>query len=120
MGRRVTFQGVKSDPRPLTTCSPQGSTLSPTPFNALITVLISISLPPYVDILAYTDDDIAIISHGPRPAKKIKTTLDTTASKANDLCIIFFPAKTKIIASNTNLKQHNTFHIGRQDIEIVN
>ena len=115
---KVTVQGVKSDSHPLTTGSPQGSALSPTLFNALITALISTSLPPCVDILAYADD-IAIISHGPRPAKKLQTALDTTASKANDLGLFFSTAKTKIIAFNTNSKQHNTFHIGKQDIEIV-
>jgi ribonuclease HI len=115
---KVTVQGVKSDPHPLTTGSPQGSALSPTLFNALITVLISISVPKCVDILAYADD-IAIISYGPSPAKKLQTALDTTASKANDLGLFFSPAKTKIIAFNTNSKQNDTFHIGQQDIEIV-
>jgi len=43
----------------------------------------------------------------PRLAKKLQTALDITASK------------TKIIAFNTNQKQNNTFHIGKQNIEIV-
>ena len=60
---KVTFQGVYSDPHSLTTGSPQGSVLSPTLFNALVILLLSISLPTSVNILGYADD-LAIISHG--------------------------------------------------------
>ncbi|KAK2152475.1 hypothetical protein LSH36_327g01036, partial [Paralvinella palmiformis] len=69
---KVTVQEVKSDSHPLTRASPHGSALSPTLFNALITVLISTSLPPCVDILAYADD-IAIISHSPKNYKPPST-----------------------------------------------
>ena len=115
---KVTFQGVKSDSHPLTTGSPQGSALSPTLFNSLITTLISVSLPTCVDILAYADD-IAIISYGSTPAKKLQTALNSTATKANDLGLFFSPAKTKIMAFNAKSKQHSTFHIGKQNIETV-
>lgn len=115
---KVTFQGIYSDLHNLTTGSPQGSALSPTLFNALVILLLSISLPKSVDIIGYADD-LAIISHGTNAAKKLQSALDTTATTANALGLFFSPTKTKIMKFNANSQQSNNFHLGQQRIESV-
>jgi len=65
---KVSFQGCYSDPHTVNMGASERSSRSPTLFNALV-ILLSISLPPCLDILAYTDD-LAIVSHGDHTAKK--------------------------------------------------
>jgi len=72
----------------------------PTIFNDLIAQLLTVTLPPSVDILAYADD-LVLISHRSNSADKFQKSLNTVDKVAKSLGLYFSPAKTKRIAFNT-------------------
>ena len=88
------------DPHDLTTGYSHGSTISPTIFNGFIAQLLTVTLPPSVDILAYAVD-LVLISHGNSPAVKLQKALNAVDKAANSLGLYFSSAKTKTMAFNT-------------------
>jgi hypothetical protein len=115
---KVAFQGELSELQNQTCGSPQGSTISPTIFNAIIIILITLSLPTTVDILAYADD-LVIISHGRNAPDKLQKSLNSVGEKANSLGLFFSSAKTKTVTFNTRAKPQNIYKIGDQTIDSV-
>ena len=113
---KVKVQGAISDLYDLTTGSPQGSSISPSLFNCIISLLISVTLPPSVDILAYADD-LVLIAHGRAPATSLQKALNIIDKAANNLGLYFSPAKTKTMAFHTNSRPH--FQLGTQHLENV-
>ena len=105
-------------PHDLTTRSPQGSTIFPTIFNGLVTLLLTLTLPPSVDILAYTND-LVLISHLSSPTHKPQKALNAVDEAANSLGLYFSPAKTKTMAFNKS-RQSRKFKLGLQFLEMVN
>ena len=114
---KVKIQGTISDPHDLTTGCPQGSTISPTIFNALVAQLLTVTLPISVDILVYADD-LVLISHGSKSAEKLQKALNAVDKAANNLGLYFSPAKTKTMAFNTT--RQPKFILGLQHLEMVN
>jgi hypothetical protein len=96
----VKIQGTISEPHDLTTGCSHGSTTSPTIFNGFIAQLLTVTLPPSVDILAYAVD-LVLISHGNNSAVKLQKALNAVDKAANSLGLYFSSAKTKTMAFNT-------------------
>ena len=88
------------DPHDLTTGYSHGSTISTTIFNGFIAQLLTVTLPPSVDILAYAVD-LVLTSHGNSPAVKLQKALNAVDKAANSLGLYFSSAKTKTMAFNT-------------------
>ena len=80
--------------------------------------LLTVTLSPSVDILAYADN-LFLISHGSSPAGKLQKALNAVDKAANSLSLYFSPAKTKTMAFNTT-RQNNKFKLGLQYLEMVN
>ena len=74
-------------PHDLTTGCPQGSTIYPTIFNGLVALLLTFTLPPSVDTIAYADDFV-LISYGMIPADQRQKALNAVDKAAKKLRLI--------------------------------
>ena len=95
---RVKLQGALSESAAFECGVPQGSVLSPTIFNALVTHLISPATDDNnIHILAYADD-IAAVCYANNPYNHIQNCIDKLQQSANSLGLVFAPNKTAAMA----------------------
>jgi len=95
----------------LTTGCPEGSVISPTIFNSFVALLLTVTLPPSVDTLAYAED-LVLISHGSSPAYELKIALNAIDKASNSLGFYFSPAKTKTMAFKIYRQSQYKFKLG--------
>lgn len=112
----VHFQGTISDAQFLKTGTPQGSVLSPTLFNLLITNILDIKFPPSTEVLAYADD-LIIVSFGRNPDIQLQKTLDLVSEKTQKTGMFFSPAKTRSMTFFGS--KPASFRMGKHKIESV-
>lgn len=100
IGRRasVWFQGKQSTIKELELGTPQGGVLSPTLFNVLMNVIVSVKKPSGVTIVAYADD-ILIQAN---TFKQMQNTLDIVGRVCDQLGFVISTRKTKAMSKVRN------------------
>jgi len=106
-------------PHDFTTGCPQRSIISTTIFNRLVALLLTVNLPPSVDILTYADD-LVLILHGIILPHKLQKALNAVDKAANSSGIYFSPAKSTTMALSISKQSQHKYKLGLQDLEMVN
>jgi len=96
---KVKLQGIISDSHDLT------NEISPTIFNGLVALLLTVTLPSSVYILAYANDRF-LISHRSSPGYKPQNLINAVDKAASSFGLHFSPAKAKTMAFNTSRPIH--------------
>lgn len=115
---KVKLQGVMSNTLPMANGVPQGSLLSPTIFNVIISSITNaVRDLPGVTITSYADD-IAIVIRGRRLLQTAQKAVDLLSHKAADYGLLFSPQKTRAMYIHSTAPLTN-IQLEQQDIEYV-
>ena len=99
----VSFQGHHSQYYKFNTGVPQGSTLSPTLFNVLMSSLLEDIDNQHITTIVYADD-IALVTNSTDPQNTLQKALDKLEINASSLGLQFSPTKTKVVSFNNRAK----------------
>ena len=92
---RVKFQGTTSNYREIQNGTPQGGPLSPTLFNLLVEVLVSLLLPRGAHLISYADDLVLVVTRVANKHMIAQKALNQIAKKCEDLGLKISAVKSK-------------------------
>lgn len=93
----VRVGGVRSTPRLFENGTPQGSSISPTLFNAVMDQIAALPLGPNTKIIVYADD-IAIVTFGGNSFYHLRNALSKVNAKCQEMGLKISNTKTKLMA----------------------